>query len=177
MYDAPASEETSLHCKKPSFQASLAGARSQERRESFSASLPLLQNVCIDVQKIARIPYQIWQMLGRTILSVAAHLKAVRNSGMLESVPMRRYLSSGCGSVEARWRRESSVAIDFHTCAYARKKRCAGVNPSISLFALYCRVFMNALNAMVVPPRSAIASPCTCFPMMWLPGTGSYDEY
>src|ERR1700730_3741521 len=96
------SKKPSLHCRKETFQQPFTTALSQQRRESFSSPPFFLQNVCMDVQKTVRMRYQIWQMLGRTILSVAAHLKAVRNSGMLESVPMRRYLSSGCGSVEAR---------------------------------------------------------------------------
>src|SRR5215471_21636535 len=81
--------------------------------------------------RVAPVSYQTRQAAARIMGEPALQPKAWANSGMLETTPFTRYLGSAWGSVFTLSVASASVMLEHQTWAWPRKKRWAGVNPSI----------------------------------------------
>src|SRR5438128_1527487 len=88
---------------------------------------------------------------------------------MFFTVPFTRNGPCACESVLTRRICSCGAMFSPHTCAKPRKKRCSGVKPSMVRCGFPCSDFSYARYASVAPPRSAIASPCTSSPLMFIP--------
>src|ERR1700694_2450001 len=69
---------------------------------------------------------------GRTIGSPGLQPNAAANCGMFETGPLVLHCPGECESVLIRTRCDSGVMFCLQIWAHARKKRCSGVNPSMS---------------------------------------------
>ena len=83
---------------------------------------------------------------------------------MFASGPLTRHCPGACGSTFTWSRAASGVCSVRQICAHERKKRWAGVKPSIGASRLFSIDFWNASYATVSPPRSAMFSPRVSLP-------------